>query len=207
MKIKQTLKIIALITIMSISITDINAQVYVKLNALYAAVGVINPSIEFAISPKSTIQSEIVASPWKTINGKHATFGMFMSEYRRYFKEHNNGWYLGGNIGMNVFDISKPYLDGISIKFQDRYCKGYGFMFGVSAGYERKLGDRWLLDAYFGFSWISSFYNGYNMNGEIQMNPHRPVQPKYPDPFNGSSEWMPNKIGVSFGYLIFDPKK
>ena len=33
------------------------AQGYVKLNALYALVGVVNPSVEFAISPKSTLQT------------------------------------------------------------------------------------------------------------------------------------------------------
>lgn len=47
------------------------AQGYVKLNGIYALAGVINPAVEFAISPKSTLQTEIVVSPWKSINGKH----------------------------------------------------------------------------------------------------------------------------------------
>lgn len=34
-----------------------------------------------------------------------------MGEYRRYFKEHNRGWYLGANIGMQAFDLSKPYIE------------------------------------------------------------------------------------------------
>lgn len=203
MIINRTIKTIVVGTILLISISDVCAQTYVKMNALYAAVGVINPSVEFVITPKSTFQSEFVISPWLSIGDKHATFGMFINEYRRYFKESNNGWYVGGNIGLNIFDISKPYLDGFSIKVQDRYSKGYGFMFGGSVGYERKFCDRWILDAYFGFAWISSFYNGYNMDGTIQMSPNPPSQ----DPFNGSSEWMPNKIGISFGYLIFNPKK
>jgi hypothetical protein len=29
----------------------------------------------------------------------------------------------------------------------------------------------------------------------------------HPDPFNGSSEIMPFKAGVSIGYRIFNPKK
>ena len=69
-------------------------QGYVKLNVPYALVGVVNPAVEFAISPKSTLQTDIVISPWKSINEKHMLFAIFMGEYRRYFKEHNRGWYL-----------------------------------------------------------------------------------------------------------------
>ena len=43
------------------------AQTYVKLNGLYALVGVINPAVEFRLSPHSTFQSEFVCSPWKSI--------------------------------------------------------------------------------------------------------------------------------------------
>ena len=62
-------------------------QGYVKLNVPYALVGVVNPAVEFAISPKSTLQTDIVISPWKSINEKHMLFAIFMGEYRRYFKE------------------------------------------------------------------------------------------------------------------------
>ena len=60
-------------------------QGYVKLNVPYALVGVVNPAVEFAISPKSTLQTDIVISPWKSINEKHMLFAIFMGEYRRYF--------------------------------------------------------------------------------------------------------------------------
>ena len=78
------------------------AQTYVKLNGLYALVGVINPAVEFRLSPHSTFQSEFVCSPW---------------------------------------------------------------------------------------------------------HPHRRDEPEHPDPFNGSGEWLPNKIGVSIGLMIFNPDK
>ena len=126
-------KISVLIVLFSLfGIQNAASQGYVKLNALYALVGVVNPSVEFAISPKSTLQTDIVVSPWKSINRKHMTFAIFMGEYRRYFKEHNRGWYLGANIGMMAFDMSKPYIEGWKLKFEDRYCKGYGMMFGLA---------------------------------------------------------------------------
>ena len=181
-------------------------QGYVKLNFPYALVGVVNPAVEFAISPKSTLQTDIVISPWKSINEKHMLFAIFMGEYRRYFKEHNRGWYLGANIGMMAFDMSKPYIEGWKLKFEDRYCKGYGMMIGLCVGYEYQFGKRWLLDAFLGWAWMDSHYNGYSFDGQVDMYPHRPVQPEHPDPFNGSSEWYPNKIGVSIGYRIFTPR-
>lgn len=183
------------------------AQGYVKLNALYALVGVVNPSVEFAISPKSTLQTDIVVSPWKSVNGNHMLFAIFMEEYRRYFRAHNDGWYLGANLGMMAFDLSKPFIEDWKIKCEDRYSKGYGMMIGLSVGYEHCFGERWLVDAFLGWAWMDSHYNGYSKKGVIDMEPHRPVQPEHPDPFNGSSEWYPNKIGVSIGYRIFKPKK
>ncbi|MEG1612360.1 MAG: DUF3575 domain-containing protein [Alistipes sp.] len=203
---KYILTLVATLTSL-LFVAPVEAQTYVKINGLYALVGVVNPSIEFAISPKSTIQAEIVVSPWKSIGDKHMLFGIFMGEYRRYFRAHNQGWYLGGNVGMMAFDMSKPYLDGWQIKLEDRYSKGYGFMVGVCAGYEWTFRERWVVDAFLGWSWMSSFYNGYSLDGEVDMNPHRPVQPKYPDPFNGSSEWYPNKVGISIGYRIISPRR
>lgn len=202
-------KIIAaslLLTLLVLPRTNL-AQTWVKLNGLYALVGVINPAVEFAISPHSTMQAEIVISPWKSIGGYHTMFGILMGEYRYYFKSHNRGWYVGGNLGMMAFDLSKPYLDGWSIKLEDRYSKGYGFMIGACVGYEYIFRERWMLDVYLGWAWMDSHYNGYSFDGQIEMNPNRPVQPKYPDPFNGSSEWYPNKIGLSIGYRIINPDK
>ena len=185
---------------------SIRSQNYVKLNGLYALVGVINPAVEFTVSPHSTVQGEIVFSPWKSIRGKHALFGILMGEYRYYLKGHNRGWYFGGNLGMMGFNITKPYIEDWKIKFENRYCKGFGFMIGACVGYEYVFRRRWLIDAYLGWSWMDSFYNGYSNEGAIDLFPHRPIQPKYPDPFNGSSEWYPNKIGFSIGYLISKPR-
>ena len=204
---KKSIAARAVLFVFTATALPAGAQTYVKLNGLYALAGVVNPSVEFVISPKSTVQTEIVVSPWESIGGKHMLFGILMGEYRRYFRGHNDGWYLGANAGMMAFDMSKPYMDGWHLRFEDRYCKGYGFMIGICAGYEWQFRERWVLDAFLGWSWMSSFYNGYSMDGEIDMHPHRPVQPEYPDPFNGSSEWYPNKIGLSIGYRIISPKR
>lgn len=68
-------------------------------------------------------------------------FGIFMNEYRRYFKQHNTGWYVGANVGMMAFKMSKPTFAGGKLGLQDRYSKGYGLMFGVCGGYEYRFAD------------------------------------------------------------------
>ena len=204
---KPILKTLLILFALSLPTQRLDAQIYAKLNAL---VGVINPAVEFTVSPKSTFQTEIVFSPWKYVNDhgvdKPMKFGILMTEYRRYFKQHNRGWYLGANMGMMGFKMSKPqFSDGWFL--ENRYSKGYGMMIGICGGFEYQFADRWLLDAYFGWSYMLSWYNGYSLDGTIDLYPHRPVQLEKPDPFNGSHEWLPNKIGVSIGFMIFNPAR
>lgn len=191
------------------SATPCSAQHYVKLNGLYACVGIINPQVEFRLSQHSTFQTEAVYSPWQSINGHPMHFGIFLNEYRYFIKESNHGFYVAANAGLMAFKMSKPELRGGHIEFQNRYCKGYGYMLGLAIGYEHRFAERWIVDVFFGYSFMESRYNGYSMDGVIDMYPHRPAwkEPSSPDPFNGSSEWLPNKIGVSIGVVIFDPAK
>jgi len=194
--------------LLTLCATEGQAQIYAKLNGLYACVGVINPQVEFRLSNHSTFQTEIVYSPWQSIKGHPMHFGIFMNEYRYFIKEHNRGFYVAANVGMMAFKMSKPQILNGKFSLQNRYCKGYGFMFGAAVGYEYQFCNRWILDAFVGFSWMHSTYNGYSMDGEIDLYPHRPEwkEPPSPDPLNDSAEWMPNKIGLSIGYLIFRPK-
>lgn len=195
---------------LSASVCAAQAQTYVKLNGLYALAGIVNPAFEFRLSDHSTFQVEAVVSPWKSVRlagkSRPMLFTIGMNEYRYYFREANRGWYVGGNAGMMAFNMSKPYWNG-GIRWEDRYCKGYGFMVGAAVGYEYIFRERWILDAFVGWSWMHSRYNGYSFDHEIDMYPNRPVQPPHPDPLNDSGEWYPNKIGLSIGVRIFDPER
>lgn len=188
----------------------VSAQSYVKLNALTAVVGIINPSMEVTLSNHSTYQLDVNISPWKRIwDDKHMAFGILLNEYRYYFKEHNNGWYIGGTAGLQVFDMSKPELEkGFGFGLENRYCKGYGFQFGGIVGWEKQLGKnkRWLMDVYLGIAYMLSYYNGYSLDGKINMNPRHQTPTPYPDPWNGSAETYPNTVGISFGYKFLQGK-
>lgn len=176
---------------------------------MYAAVGIINPQLEFQTTDNTTFSVDITYSPWRRIGGKgyHMNFGILQTEMRYYFKGANKGWYVSGNVGVQCFDMNKPRLfKGGFISFKDTYSKGFGFMTGIGVGWEKQFRERWVVDIFVAFDYLLSWYNGYKMNGEIIMNPMGHEHYKYPDPFNASSEFMPSKIGVSIGYRIFSPK-
>ena len=107
---------------------------------------------------------------------------------------------------MVAFRMSKPYIENWGIHLENRYSKGYGFMFGACAGYERIFRKRWVFDVFFGWSWMTSFYNGYDLDGRTQMEPNPHVQKLQQHPSTGASEWYPNKIGISIGIRIYDPE-
>ena len=187
-------------------------QIYAKINALYAAVGIINPQLEFVVGPHSSISIDPMFSPHKTIkwgdrDDIHALFGIFQTEYRGYIKREARGFYLSANVGMQAFDMTRPFFfkgDKL-ITFEPGFGRGFGMMVGIGIGYSHHFKERWVVDAFFAFNRMWSWYNDYDAEGKINMTPAHQKEPKFPDPFNGSAEWLPSKIGVSIGSTIFDP--
>lgn len=185
------------------------AQGYVKMNALYAPFGVINPSVEFVLSPHSSVAFDVTFSPWRSWNGKHSQFGIMLSEYRYYFKQATSGWYVSVNAGMIAFDIHRfqIFTDGKLISRQGQYGKGFGVAVGGGIGWAHHLGERWIMDLFLSVDKTWSWYNRYEAAGDIIMRPNGHEHYLKPDPFNGSAEVMPLKLGISFGYRILKGKK
>ena len=188
------------------------SQIYAKLNALYAVGGVINPQLEFVVGPHSSVSIDPMFSPYKSISiGKykdiHALFGILQAEYRFYINREAKGFYVSANAGMQAFDMTRPYLfnNGKILTFEKGFGRGFGMMAGIGIGYSHHFKERWVVDAFFAFDRMWSWYNDYNADGAINLFPRHQREPKFPDPFNGSAEWLPSKIGVSIGYKIFDP--
>ena len=201
---KNLLKII--ITLIAVyTPIHISAQTYIKLNAPCALVGIINAQAEFVISQRSSVAFDFTYSPWKSLPRKHFEFGIALCEYRYYFKESTKGWYVSANAGMTGFDMYRPqfFKNNTIISRQDQYGKGFGVMTGIGVGWEHHLSKRWIMDIFISLDRIWSWYNRYNNDGTIIMNPQGHEHYPIPDPFNGSAEYMPIKGGISFGYKIF----
>ena len=191
-----------------------SSQIYLKLNTLYALAGIINPQLEFMVGPHSSVSLDATYSPWSSINlgqykNLHAHFGILQAEYRFYIKREARGFYVSANAGMHAFDLTRPFLfhGGKFITFETGFGRGFGAMVGLGIGYTHTFKERWVVDAFFAFDRMWSWYNDYFADGQINMYPKHQKEPPYPDPFNGSAEYLPSKIGVSIGYRIFDPKR
>ena len=60
---------------------ELSGTTTLKINGAYALVGVINPQVEFRLSPHSAFQTEFVYSPWQSIFGGHPMhFGILLNE-------------------------------------------------------------------------------------------------------------------------------
>lgn len=188
---------------------QLSAQTYIKLNAPYTLVGILNTQAEFVISKHSSMAFDVTFSPWKSFKGKHLLFGIAQYEYRYYIKQATNGWYISANTGVNIFNMHRPqyFTNGKIFSRQNEYGKGFGVMAGVGVGWEHHLSERWIMDIFISFDRIWSWYNRYKNDGTIEMHPQGHEHYLKPDPFNGSVEDMPVKGGISFGYRIFNPTK
>ena len=180
-------------------------KLFVKANALFLPVGVLNAGLEYQLNNKMTVQGEIFISPWKSFAGKYAQVYMAGLDGRYYFKEAFKHWYVGGNFSFARYKIQKwNYWGGV---FQwepgspiydsaDLYQDGFSFFLGAVVGYQFKLNENWNMDLYLGGGTAQSYYKGF----------HKTLGVRYDtDPdriYNQSGEWIPYRGGVMISYQL-----
>ena len=178
--------LVAAILLFSISS---QSQTYIKVNALTTLLSLPNVGIETSIGKKVTFEFDILASPWKSVNGKPRQFYIFIPEFRYHFKEKYNGFYLGAHIGATLFNFQKwNYLN------TDLYEKGFGYVMGATVGYQAKINDKFVLDCFLGGGSSQGFYKGYYIGTDERYD-------KAND-YNKSGEWIPYRGGVMVSYRI-----
>lgn len=168
-----------------------NSQTYIKGNALTALVLVPNVGIETSIGKKSTLQFDVLGSFWKSINGVPRQIYTFTPEYRYHFQEKNNGFYVGGHIGVSIFNMQK-YTK--AYKGTDYYEKGFGYFMGATVGFEKKINNRLMLDCFLGGGNHQAFYKGYSITTGERLD--KAVH------YNKSGEWIPYRGGFMVSYRI-----
>ena len=162
------------------------SQTYLKGNATYWALAVTNVSLETRLANKWTFNGDLVFSPWKSFSGNPLLMGQIILEPRFYPRGAFKGFYVGGFGAFQIFKMSKwNYIN------TGKYQKGRGFALGATIGYEVQINERWGVDIFAGGGWQNSQYRGYyTKTGEMYKG------------WNGSGEWLPYKIGVSFAYRL-----
>jgi hypothetical protein len=178
-------------------------SLYIKGNALFAPIGILNLGIEKQISPKYTLQGDIFISPWKSFAGHELQMYSLSVEGRYYFKEAFKNWYIGANFGVSAFNLQKwsywndrtgPNYEGEIVMNSNLYQKGYSIMLGATAGYQFQLSERWNLDLYATVGTSQGFYKGYD----------RTTGKRYDsaDHLNKSGEIIPYRGGVMISYKL-----
>ncbi|MBV8328815.1 DUF3575 domain-containing protein [Chryseobacterium sp.] len=178
-------------------------SLYLKGNALFAPIGILNVGVEKQLSPKYTIQGDVFISPWKSFAGHKLQFYSASVEGRYYFKEAFKHWYIGANLSMAYYNAQKwnywndgVFLtdDGDRVKNSDIYQKGYSVMLGVTGGYQFQLSDRWNLDIYATVGTSQGFYKGYDSTTGKRYDGA--------EKFNKSGEIIPYRGGVMISYKL-----
>jgi hypothetical protein len=167
------------------------SQTYIKGNAVSALVLVPNIGIETSIGKKLTFQADIMASFWDSFDGHNPMkFYSLVNEVRYHFQEKYNGFYFGINAGADRYKLQKWNYWGTN-KYED----GFGYKFGGTIGYEKKLNDRFMLDFFAGGGWHQGFYKGYYNDG----TPGRYESVKN---WNKSGDWLPYRGGIMISYRL-----
>ena len=181
-------------------------KLYVKGNALFIPIGIINAGLEYQLNKKWTMQGDVLISPWKSLGGHEAQYYSLSLEGRYYFKEAFRGFYLGANVGVSSFVLqkwnywnddlypSKNNDTDIFIK-SNLYQKGYSALAGITAGYQFRLAENWNMDLYGTIGTSQDFYKGYD----------RVTGKRYDekvDGYNRSGEIIPYRGGVMISYRL-----
>lgn len=183
---------------------------YIKANALFLPVGMLNVGVEHGFTEHITGQADIFISPWKSFAGKHAQVYMLGFNGRYYFNQAFKKFYVGVDVSVAQFNIQKygywndnfythkngevtPYINS------NLYQKGYSFMIGGIAGYQFTLGNRWNLDLYLGLGTMQSFYKGYD---KISGDRYDTEGDSMGRETNRSGEWLPYKGGLMLSYKL-----
>ncbi|MEL1252399.1 DUF3575 domain-containing protein [Flavobacterium sp. DGU38] len=183
-------KIIAILFITSISSYS---QTYLKFNAFTALALMPNIGVETSIGEKTTFSFDIMASFWESIDGKKPMkFATFTPEIRYNFKEKYNGFYVGGHIGFDTFELQKwTYWN----KLPTWYETGMGYRIGATIGYNTKLSEKFLLDIFLRGGWHQGYYKGHYNDGT-------PGSYENVKNWNKSGEWLPYGGGIMLSYKL-----
>lgn len=164
----------------------------VKINVASAAVAVFNPSFELGIGNRSSLTFDYIgafATDSYMGTGHPFLFSMGLTSYRYYLKKDTHqGFFVSGDFGLDVFRMNKNIIPLVANDKGDGYDVGMGYLFGVTAGYKRRISRRFSLEASVSGGWHHATHEGYDSDGVRYVE------------LNASGEWLPYKGGL---YLIY----
>ncbi|SDL68953.1 DUF3575 domain-containing protein [Chryseobacterium taihuense] len=181
-------------------------KLYIKGNALFIPIGIVNAGLEYQLNQKFTMQGDILVSPWKSFAGHELQYYSLSLEGRYYFKEAFQGWFVGANIAASSFVLQKwnywsdelfpsKNEEGVTFIKSNLYQKGYSVLFGATLGYQFKLSENWRMDIYGTVGSSQDFYKGYDRISGKRYD-------EKPDGYNRSGEILPYRGGIMISYRL-----
>jgi len=188
------------------NIDNSEKKLYIKGNALFIPIGIVNAGLEYQLNQKFTMQGDILVSPWKSFAGHELQYYSLSLEGRYYFKEAFQGWYVGANIAASSFVLQKwnywsdelypsKNEEGVTFIKSNLYQKGYSVLFGATLGYQFKLSENWRIDVYGTVGSSQDFYKGYDRISGKRYD-------EKPNGYNRSGEILPYRGGIMISYRL-----
>ena len=128
-------------------------NVAVKTNALYWATTTPNIGVEVSVAKQHSLQLFYGLNPWKQSGGDQTSLRhwLLMPEYRYWFCESFNGWFVGAHLmggQFNMGGVDLPF--GLFPSLENRRYEGWYAGGGVTAGYQWVLSRHWNIEASLG---------------------------------------------------------
>ena len=152
-------------------------QLGLKTNLLYWATTTPNVGLELQTGRKHSVQAFYGINPWKFNDNKSIRHWMVQPEYRYWFCQTFNGWFLGVHAmggQFNAGGIELPF--GMFKEFKDHRYEGWFVGGGLTAGYQWPLSKHWNLETSLGVGYDYIHYKKFecktcgNKKGEGHHN-------------------------------------
>lgn len=167
-------------------------NVALKTNLLYWSTVTPNLGLEASIARKHTVQLFYGLNPWEPSGGKSLKHWVVQPEYRYWFCEAFNGWFLGVHLmggEFNVGEVDLPF--GLFDDLSTHRYKGWYAGGGVTAGYQWPLSRHWNLEASLGVGYDYIRYDKFKCGecGEKLKSSH-------------ANYFGPTKLAISVLYVF-----
>ena len=131
-------------------------KIALKTNALYWATTTPNLGIEASLGRKHSVQLFYGLNPWKQSGGDQTSLRhwLLMPEYRYWFCESFNGWFIGAHLMGGEFNMASVDLPfGVFNELEDHRYEGWYAGGGITAGYQWPLSKHWNIEASLGIGY------------------------------------------------------
>ena len=151
-------------------------NVALKTNLLYWSTVTPNLGLEASIARKHTVQLFYGLNPWEPSGGKSLKHWVVQPEYRYWFCEAFNGWFVGAHLQGGEFNVSSLDLPfGLVPELKDHRYEGWFMGGGITAGYQWVLSKHWNVEAAIGVGYDYFKFDKYKCGtcGEKMASSHK----------------------------------